>query len=132
MHYNFVKIHSTLRGAGFREMVKLKDFVRQTLVEVVSGIQEAQKDTVNTGAIISPHPIVRGNRTSARGGRDVEDVHFDVAVTMTKEKGAGAKAGIPIIKVEGSARGTHSDVSRITFSVAVCWPVVEVESKSPN
>ena len=31
---------------------------------------------------------------------------------------------------EGNMRDTQADVSRITFSVPVCWPVVEIEKNS--
>ncbi len=110
----------------------LKDFVAGSLTQIVEGIKKAQEGTANTGALISPAganiasrketPIMR----TPDGHAYLHDVQFDVAVTVSDEKEAGAGASLRIfgakLGAEGAVTYQNAAVSRVQFSVPVVWP----------
>ena len=99
--------------------MELKDFIEETLKQIISGVRRAQESAIELGAKINP-----------RGGSVVEmrNVHFDVAVSTSG--GTEAKGGIGVFVVPGGSTGSQdqsdvasSSMSRIKFSVPVKLPV---------
>ena len=99
--------------------MELKDFIEETLKQIISGVRSAQENAIELGAKINP-----------RGGSVVEmrNVHFDVAVGTSKE--TETKGGIGVVVVPGGSAGSQdqsdvasSSMSRIKFSVPVKLPV---------
>ncbi|WP_146747711.1 hypothetical protein [Paramagnetospirillum kuznetsovii] len=114
--------------------VSLKDFVSQTLVDIVRGIESAKKEISADGAqaVISPPPANAGDdRTiciidDEKGPRHIigQVVHFDLATHA--EESAGATGGFKVavasvLKVGADAEGKTTDktISRVQFSVPV-------------
>jgi hypothetical protein len=118
--------------------MQLKDFVKQSLENIVQGVMEAQRSNA-TKAVINPQV------SSSQGpNRDVlkhhgvlwdgsdysliEHVQFDVAVTAEEENqiNGGFNAGIQVLGLSAKAgidnNSKSSTVSRIKFSVAVKYP----------
>lgn len=109
--------------------MQLKDFVSQTLKEIVEGVIEAQKTTsVNEGHInpeidrSSVDPTMR----IAANGRLIESVEFDVAVTV--DEGTGTKGGIGIfigalaLGSQGESSNKNSSINRVKFTVPILLP----------
>lgn len=96
--------------------MELKDFVSQTLVEIIKGVEMAQQATKDSTGIVNPDHDMN----------DRENVQFDVAVTV--QEGQEAKAGIVAVwGILGGAGAAKLDemkahVSRLQFSIPVFLP----------
>lgn len=124
-------------------MISLKDFISDTLTQIAEGVVAAQENTSSMeGARINPRILI-GRELPVEGmaisqfGR-VNDsasiIHFDVAVTVSSEKGvsggggAEAKGFIGVISgkanlsVEKHSETAKNEESRIQFSIPVVLP----------
>ena len=113
-------------------MIKLEDFVSQTIKEIINGVVTAQEYAATKGASVSPAGL--NFRTDQgvvklwdRGsGRLAQEIHFDVAVTATE--GTQTKGGIGIfvgafgLGSQGQTDKEKSLVSRINFDVPILLP----------
>jgi len=94
--------------------MNLKDFVSETLKQIVDGVKDAQTSAQAKGAIVVPYT------------NDAEKVEFDVAVTAVEGTEKGGKAGLSVWSIGGSVSGkiesSTSTVSRLRFSVVVELP----------
>lgn len=110
----------------------LKEFVSETIVQIISGVADAQKQSESLGAKVSPK--LTGSSThgvqlgflSAEGGA-TQIVQFDVA--LTAKEGTGTKGGIGIVAgivslgSTGQSNEENASVSRVKFSVPVTLPI---------
>lgn len=114
-------------------MMDLKDFIKASLIDIVSAVKETQ-ETVKEYATISPL-VTDGNKWHAVRMKDgianVSKIDFDVAVTTESKDNAqnGIEAGIKVAGVfnmglgsKGSASETAQNISRIRFSIPVILP----------
>lgn len=120
----------------------LKDFVSQTLVQIVEGVVEASTRVAELGGAVSPS--YNANPTNAIGrSRDgqslpVHAVDFDVAVVAGSESSMEAGGGMKISVFSASAKGSEKDreqtTSRIQFVVPLQLPVdpKSVEAKQAH
>ncbi|BCV41211.1 hypothetical protein [Shewanella algae] len=109
--------------------MELKDFVASTLGEIQEGVQLAinrAMDRKTNGAI---NPC--WGETSDIGPSHVQNVNFDIAVTVADEEKAGINGGIKVVGIslggEDSSKSTTSRVSRIQFSIPVIPPVTTIK-----
>lgn len=109
----------------------LKDFVSETLVQIVSGVVDAQARSEELGAKISPRLTGGANYAVQHGflaaeGGATQVVQFDVALTV--KEGTGTKGGIGIVAgvislgSTGQTSEENSSVSRVKFGVPVTLP----------
>ena len=106
----------------------LKEFVSQTLTQIMDGVREAQTATTH-GGIVSPALRHFGKLTDI-AQTDVGDytqmVEFDVALTV--EQGTGTKGGIGLVVgpvtlgSTGQSSAQNSSVNRVKFRVPVVLP----------
>lgn len=125
----------------------LKTFVAESISQICSGIIEAQKQTEETGAIVSP----RCN-FSSDGSTVITDtqghivttsmIHFDVALSVTNSSGSekdGSKHGrlqIADFKLEAgfssgngsTAKQEMESVSRMKFDIPIVWPMASADA----
>lgn len=102
----------------------LKEFVSETLKEIIAGVKDAQEYAKENGACINPnefgalekpeHIINLGDGKVAI----VQPVSFDVCIVSKKTK--SGKGGIEI--VSGGMESMKGTESRVKFSVAVSFP----------
>lgn len=110
----------------------LQQFISQTLVQIVSGVKDAQKETNDTGAKINPS-IHSSEASMAKHGILSSSMHevahiveFDVALTVVE--GTGTKGGIGVfagavtLGSSGQSKAENTSVSRVKFSVPVSLP----------
>ena len=112
-------------------------FIRETLVQIAKGIEEAAEELRESGAIINPEnvsPSVQGSpvygqiipRNTTTMRRYVQSVTFDVAIAASE--GTGTRGGIGVvvgaiaIGSQGQSNASSSSTSRIQFSVPVALP----------
>ncbi|KKK69553.1 hypothetical protein LCGC14_2932880 [marine sediment metagenome] len=111
--------------------MELREFVKETLVQIIKGIEDAQSETKKTGAVISPSrgklaPDTQDKVLLSKSGGILEGVAFDVAVTAsdTSEKGGGVGIFVWAVGagVKGKSEIPNAAVSRIQFNVPVILP----------
>lgn len=116
----------------------LKDFVAQSLVQIVEGVATASKAVSELGGAVSPSYSARLAETlgltNDGTSRPVQGVQFDVAVTASSESSGEAGGGLRIAVVsfgaKGSDRDSHQTSSRISFSVPLALPVDPVSASA--
>ena len=112
----------------------LRDFIKETLVQIAGGVSDAQSELSDTNAVVSPTispsyvsngrsqmlPTLSGEVNSATV------VSFDVALTATEESGTkggiGVVAGIVSLGSTGQSSNENTSVSRVKFDVPVTLP----------
>jgi hypothetical protein len=103
--------------------MELKDFVRETLVQIISGVVEAQKTELVTDSPAAVAPAGQGVQDEELLNRLVE---FDVAVTT--ESGSQTKGGIGVfvgpvgLGSQGRSDASEALVNRIRFSIPIYLP----------
>ncbi len=105
----------------------IEEFVKNTLEQVASGIAKANEKEETQRRFGSSGGANIGTKLSGvmqdNSGNLYTTVDFDVAVTVTKEGGAGAKLKIPYVEFEGSGKGGNETVSRVKFSVPLRFSI---------
>jgi hypothetical protein len=127
-----------------KDTLALSAFIRETLVEIVRGVEQARRalEGVETNAEICPTGLhfAKGQAPAPfKPGRGfVQEVEFDVAITVNKvqsREGAGEaslKIGVPQLAWLGGAalmgdqrakrQQERGKISRVTFRVPVLLP----------
>lgn len=115
--------------------MELKDFIRESLVQISQGIEEANEVLKDSTAMVNPNNVYvnSGDRQNygrldeaQKYNRIVEVVEFDVAVTARDENEAGGRFGIKVGVIELGANGKQTESnkaeSRIKFKVPMVFP----------
>ena len=129
MARNGATMHRVVREAA----MDLREFVKETLSQIVQGVKEAQALAASHGGEVSPDMSRQAGSTfSASGfvhgpnGTTVQFVAFDVALTVTE--GTGTKGGIGVVTgmfnlgSAGESRAENSSLSRVKFGVPLSLP----------
>jgi hypothetical protein len=113
-------------------VMDLREFVRESIVEIIQGVAEAQEATRNSNARVNPTGLsfrsdqLAGKMWDGKDHRVAQLLEFDVAVTASEGTGTKAKigvlAGVLGAGVEGSEEAKAARVSRIKFAVHVLLP----------
>ncbi len=108
--------------------MELKEFIAATLGEIQEGVQMAINQTISKkiNGAINPSWGGTGDINSSL----IQEVKFDIAVTVADEEKAGMNGGIKVVGLsiggDGSTATTTSRVSRIQFSIPVVPPVTTI------
>ncbi|NOR70384.1 MAG: hypothetical protein GQ532_11950 [Methylomarinum sp.] len=119
--------------------MELKDFIRETLVQVAKGIEEAGSELQDSTAMVKPKNVQVDDSGNAKhfGYLHTEDskhtfldsvqaIEFDVSVHAQEGTEASAKGGISVGSIgfgaKGSSTETKSSESRIKFKVPMVLP----------
>jgi hypothetical protein len=113
----------------------LKEFVKETLVQITSGVRDAQGEVRSLGGIVNPATLTR---TDGAGSyfSTIDDVHhvflvdFDVAISVTESAGtnAGAKLNVATfltLGAGGQSANSSAATNRLTFKVPLALPLDE-------
>ncbi len=103
--------------------MELKEFITQTLIQIQEGVQGAISALPQGPGVINP---VFSENPNDIGVDNIQNVEFDVAVTVTDKMSGGGKAGIKVFAIElggdGSKSVEQSSVSHIKFTVPIVPP----------
>ena len=111
--------------------MELKDFIKETLVQIVDGVAEAREIISKKNAEINPvgghfdQKKLEGRRWSFEEGI-TEIVKFDVA--LTNSEASGAKGGIGVflgafgVGSQANFDSGSSSLSRIQFQIPILLP----------
>jgi len=113
-------------------MIKLEDFVSETLHQILNGVIKAQEYAKELGGEVNPSSARfrtdQGMQLyDKRDGSLIERVDFDIAVTTTE--GTETKGGVGIfvgpvgLGSHGQSNSTNQSISNIKFTVPVKFPV---------
>ncbi len=90
--------------------MELKDFIKETLVEIIEGVKDAQ-GAIDSGSVVG------------RRQESAQTVDFDVAVTTSSATEGGGKVSVMGIGSAGLEGSTSSEaVTRIKFAVPIDLP----------
>lgn len=109
----------------------LKDFVSQTLSQIIEGVHEAHNIAVQNNAEVNPQITSNHDQMGKQGilwgvKGAVQIVKFDVALTVTE--GTGTKGGIGVfagainLGSSGESQSSNMSVSRVQFCVPLSMP----------
>lgn len=117
--------------------MELKEFIKESLVQINLAIDESNEALKDSEAIINPAGVQINSDSSQAYGRQSPDtrhhenkvvhkVDFDVAVSVNDDQkaGGGAKISIASIGIGANAEVKYSNKSesRIKFSVPIIYP----------
>ena len=121
--------------------MELKDFVKQTLIEISQGVSEAQAEADNS--LINPRIKTPDNRVTGvllaedgagrgvKGGRILDYVEFDVAVTIDKNTKTNGKISVLFgavnLSSQGASENKDASTSRVKFKVPVSFSLTQEE-----
>jgi len=106
--------------------MNLRDFVKETLVEIAEGVDSANDALKGKGAFVNPVKITHRTGQAVQHTRQLHEVEFDVAVTA--EEGKETKGGIGImvgsigLGAQGRSETSGSTHSRVKFTIPMLLP----------
>lgn len=112
-------------------MIKLEDFVSETLRQVMQGVVNAQQHASNIGGSIAPSGARFRNDQGMQlydknDGCVIEKIEFNIAVTTTEGTATSGGIGIFVGPVglgsKGESNSSSQSTSTIKFSVAIKFP----------
>ena len=116
--------------------MELKDFIKESLVQISKGIQEANDSLGITNAVVNPRSIQAYSGNAQAYGRVsdsmtdkkplVHMVQFDVAIEAKEgtQTGGGIKLSVASIGIgtEAQSKDSRSTVSRLSFKIPMVYP----------
>lgn len=117
----------------------LKDFVKETLVQISTGVKDSQDEirklggSANPASRTSPSSTNQVHLTQLENGQGVYLIDFDVAVNVSEESGVEAGAKLSVASVfsiggSGTTGSSSTSTNRISFKVPLALPI-DVESQ---
>ena len=114
--------------------MELKDFVSETLKQVMEGVKMAQNKAAEFGGTINPQGFLISEKSVPfrRGGVDLvgQVIEFDIVVsthdTDKAKGGVGIFVGEIGVGVRGEAESQSTAVNRIQFSIPVYLPTQQL------
>lgn len=118
--------------------MELKEFISNTLMQIIEGMKDAQVRSSDLGAIINPRSI-SGSSLSAKvkdKTHSVQEIGFEVALTSTTDenskKGIGVAFGNIGIGANKAQGEQEVSVTNVRFSVPVIFPFIDNDNTSKN
>ena len=112
--------------------MNIQEFLKETLVQISKGIEEAQNELTDSGGRVNPALSTGQSTLQNKGGlvtkqgNLVYDVNFDIAISVSDETDTKAGAGIFVasigVGVQTADSYSSSKVSRIQFKVPISYP----------
>ena len=112
--------------------MELKDFIKDTLVQIVEGVTEAEKIISSNGAHINPRTARYPEESRAKGVMYdashgiIEPVVYDVALTESEKEEAKAGIGVFLGSIGLGAKAGISEgassLARIQFKIPLALP----------
>ena len=115
----------------------LRNFIKETLVQIAQGIDEASQALGGTSAIVNPRNVVGAHGTNdakvygyvakdKNMRQAVQSINFDVAISVaegTETKGGiGLMVGAVALGSQGKSDASNTSQSRIQFNIPMVLP----------
>lgn len=106
--------------------MELREFVAETLKQIVEGVKDAQAAVKTKGGQINPRLSSGSQKLRTISSESVQMVEFDVALTIVEGKGTKGGIGVFVgplgIGSQGQSSSENTSVSRIKFQVPITLP----------
>lgn len=104
----------------------LKDFLRDTLVQITEGVKEAQEYVKGTGAVINPSEFgtIAPKAIMSKDNDEVSAVQrIDFSLSLQQNWGTDGKVSVGVLDI-GHIKGEYQNIkeNRVNFSVLVVLP----------
>jgi hypothetical protein len=101
--------------------MELKNFIKETLKDIIGGIKEAQQE-VDSGVIVPS--INESNLSSVQSGfTSYQKIDFEVTVNAVEKEGSEAKLNVVAAVIGGHVKGDNSNttghVAKLSFSIPI-------------
>jgi hypothetical protein len=113
--------------------MELKDFIKETLVQITNGVVEAQDLIKDTGCYINPKGrYANGTVDTDYGGvyRSIQNVKMSIAINVIENQQTKAGLGVVSAILTAGASTTNSDSNRVTnrieFEIPISLPITNV------
>jgi hypothetical protein len=117
--------------------MELKEFVKDTLIQIIEGVKEAQNECFKSGGLINPMfetPVSNDEEFKIKGKYyPASKVNFTVG--LTESDAGGGKRGIGVflgklsIGIENTKEVEAQSVTRVEFGVTVVFPYIDRAGK---
>ncbi len=114
--------------------MELQEFIKNTLVQITTGVIEAQNELKDTGCLINPEGFTMQGGQIKQGYKNeyraIQTVKMNIAVSVSEN--SGTQKGIGVVNFIKAGISSDDNVSneRITtleFEVPIALPVMNVE-----
>lgn len=108
----------------------LKQFVAETLNQIIEGVAEAQKLSKDSGAAINPARYAGQAVETHSTGVAITSIEFNVALSVSE--GTGTKGGIAVVAgifalgSQGESKESKASTTHVRFMVPIAFPALEV------
>ena len=110
--------------------MELHDFVRETLVQVIKGVVDAQNSDVVKNSNAAVAPAGQGTLDKASLNQVIE---FDVAVTAKEDKQTKGEASVSItlikLNTQGASGKSNEAINKIKFKIPIFLPGQKINKK---
>lgn len=115
--------------------MELRDFIKESLIQIVQGVADAQSSLIGNNCLGSVSPEIRNSRSTLESsgalltaeGALVQTVEFDVSVAATEGTGTKGSIGVVVgilgLGSQGQSSQSSSNTSRLKFSVPISLPI---------
>ncbi|HEY0681070.1 MAG TPA: hypothetical protein VGD45_01940 [Steroidobacter sp.] len=120
--------------------MELKEFIRETLSQIVSGVEAAQLEVREAGGFVNP--AHRAGKQEAEkshfgvltSGQNIFLVHFDVTVSVVEGTETDGRARLNVagflnLGTGGQSTASSTATNRISFKVPLAMPVDTVSAE---
>ncbi len=105
--------------------MELKEFVSETLSNIIQGIEKAQKELEGKDCAINPE-MYHEDKDVAKDRRKIKNIEFEVLLKLEESQGSKATIGVFAGFIGGGAQGQSGEITqslnKIKFSVPVVYP----------
>jgi hypothetical protein len=117
--------------------MELKEFIKETLIQISEGVKEAQTECIKHGGLINPMlevKVCNGDKYR-HAGSDYPATRVNFKVGLTESDTRGGKKGIGVFlgKITAGAEKTNEtevqSVTSVDFSVTAVLPYIERTGK---
>ena len=126
--------------------MEIKDFIKESLSQIVEGIDMANQEMNEKGAFVVSSDLRESNRlpksgTYAYDGSDtlrvVREIEFEISIAVsdsTKNEGKGGLRVASLFHANGGMENSNSldSINRMKFSLPLALPNVKMSSKHPR
>ena len=112
--------------------MELKDFVAETLTQIVDGIKKAQENvkdkntSINPSGIDTEHKVFTVSSGATSPTKMIQMVNFDVSLTASQEGEAVGGVGVFFGSVGIGSQAKYDigniSLNRVSFSVPIAFP----------
>ena len=116
--------------------MELKEFVKETLVQITQGVKECQDEIGNLGGFVNPSVRIgkssgASHVSSLGDGQNIYTVDFDIAISVAEDTGTKADGKLTVASIfsaGGSTSSTeaNSTLSKVSFKIPLALPVDSV------